>query len=216
MKRIQIIVCILTLTFLVKTGYSQGTIPNSSFEDWVPDSIESMMGGKVYFDRPDNWNPLLSLIFSIFSESPINLTKTTDHHGSGEYAAKIFIDNDEVGADLACIFPFSERPEYLKYYYKKNNSVDTVSVMVALTKYNHVKDTQDVVGIFDTFIIQSSSTFTELIADIDYMDTVDPDSAFIWITYFEGTTGGDFIIDNVSFGNYTGIANSDEGLKVNI
>jgi hypothetical protein len=183
------------------------TVPNGNFESW----------GARNYDEADGWE---SMDYEAFlRDAPLPLTKTTDSH-QGTYAALIqnfiigqdtvygVISTGKIDSWFTPGFPVTEKPDFLKGYYKFiPQNGDSMIIAVQLF-YNGIPIGQGSFTKGET--VASYQPFT---VDINYGGPFTPDSATIIIASFFGDKNGrphgnsKLYIDALELGTNTGTTN---------
>lgn len=201
---------IILLLAVVTLTYSQSTIPNTGFEDWIDYEYYEEPAGGVWTTA----NRAVLLNPEVFH---VTTFKTEDAY-AGNYAAMITTnladlpgDNDilQSGALATGVFnelapppnnlttgtPFTARPHTFKGWYKylpvEHDSLDMWAI---LTKWNTETNFQDTVGvawITDSIMVREYTLF-----DIPfvYHSNDEPDSIHV---VFSSSAGGDFFLGQV-------------------
>ena len=200
------------------------TVPNPSFENWKPYTID----GVVLFETPDDpWWETINKVRLL--GGPVTTEKTTDAH-TGQYAARLetikytFVIITGVlqtgsfhkGQDTAYMIegvPFVKKPIKLRCYYKYfpvDN--DSAAVYINLTKFDKAAGTKDTLAEGKTAIKDTVPEYQLLELDVTYYkDDVTPDSLNIsFISSYHGSkmmggVGSALYIDDVSIEMPSGI-----------
>lgn len=213
---------ILMLSLLIGSATAQTQIPESGFENWVPNATN------IYQEPAGGWwttlNPLASL------GGPITVYPTTDAH-SGEYAAqletKMWGDFLISGLLVAGSFimgepyieygrPFAETPSKFRGWYKYAAAGnDSAGLAVILTKYNTMTSEQDTVATAVTAITENADVYTEFEIDFDYLiPGINPDTINVVFTSsgdggnFQGEVGSILTIDDILLEYTSGVQES--------
>ena len=166
---------------------SQTVIPNASFENWTT-------GGN--YSDPVGWDtPNQELMAIPFFGFPV-CTKSTDHHGTGSFSAKLetkhltlppldipgFMTCGTLTVDLtAGTFvlsggvPVVDIPTHLKGYYKyQPKGGDSCVIGIGLTRWEN--GVQDTIGMGSFSTKDTVPDWTPFSAWIDYVSTLAPDT----------------------------------------
>lgn len=179
---------ILLAGFMISTSaVAQTVIPNPGFEDWITIGNYTNPAG---WDTPNQ--ELMSIPFLGFSV----VTKSTDHHGTGNYSAKLetkhlsfppldvpgfmtcgtlTVDIGSASYILSGGVPVVDQPTHLKGFYKYlPKGGDTCLIGIGLTKTTgSVRDTV-ALGYFSTQ--DTVSDWAPFSAWINYLIPVQPDT----------------------------------------
>ncbi len=190
-------------------------VTNSNFSLWENDSLLTSTDSMIHFERPTDWAPVTGYLVSFFMNTPIPLSMRVDNNN--DTAAVITIDSNQVGTDIATIVATQQRAFSISANYKFNGSPSTAAIEIYATKYNALLDSTIIVGIGMASVSENTgNNFQSTRADIYYLDEFTiPDTFIVFASYFEGTTGSEFIVDDVQLSyTATGI-NNELSNKVN-
>jgi hypothetical protein len=174
------------LIFLNPTLRAQTVIPNPGFETWTTGSFSDPTG----WDTPNQ--ELMSIPFFGF---PV-VTKSTDHHGTGSYSAKLetkhlTLPSMDVPGFMTCGkltvnitsgtfeltggVPVVDQPTHLKGYFKYSpKGGDSCAIGIGLTKTTGVLKDTIAFGSFSTK--DTIADWTPFSAWIDYISISAPDT----------------------------------------
>lgn len=150
--------------------HAQCSISNSGFETWERDSVESILGDeKSYYERPKDWQPLLSMLVGAFTGVKPGIYKSTDAK-AGAYALELradplTADTVQSGGDLFTILPCNSNPAQLKGYVYTQGFDSNDSAMIGVAILNAQQDT---VGEGGVVLTASNGVWTEFSFPIDY------------------------------------------------
>ena len=223
MKKIFSTLAIASFIFFINIELKAQTLPNPSFETWVPS------GSPPPFDweEPKNWKSTNAATEFILA----GISKSTDSQ-SGTYSAKIvtanIFGNDKPGilvnGDPALDFPnytidvitggtpISTKPNKLNGFYKftANSAGDSAFIAVILKKYNSVNNKIDTIGL-GTLTLPAASAFTSfevLINDLDSSVIADSVVVAFYSSKPDNTfASGELFVDNISLDFGSGIDN---------
>ncbi len=185
MFKTPIFFCLFFLVF-IPVLQAQTVVPNPSFETWTTGSFSNPTG----WDTPNQ--ELMSIPFFGF---PV-VTKSTDHHGTGSFSAKLetkhltlppldvpgfmtcgnlTVDITSGTYELTGGVPVTDQPTHLKGYYKYDpKGGDSCVIGIGLTKTTGA--TRDTVG-FGAFSTRDTiADWTPFSAWIDYIEGAAPDT----------------------------------------
>lgn len=177
--------CSLLMTQILLNG--QTVIPNAGFENWTTFSN---------YSDPTGWDTPNQELMSIPFFGTTVVTKSTDHHGSGSYSAKLetkhltlppldvpgfmtcgklVIDINAGTFILSGGVPVVDQPTHLKGYYKYlPKGGDSCVIGIGLTKTT--AGVQDTVGLGAFSTKDTVADWTPFSAWIDYISTTAPDT----------------------------------------
>lgn len=186
-----------------KKSSTSNNLPNSTFETWTVDSIESFSGATIRFAHPEMWTPINGLFIAYFLDLEIPISAVVNNFNT---AVKIEIANMGFGSDLGTVISTNARPKSLQGIYEFNGGGGSPAyVEVIATKFNPLADSSEIVG--SGFFKADENTpggFWNFEANIDYIDqSIVPDSIYVFASYLEGDLGTSFKFDNL-FLDYTG------------
>ncbi len=210
MKRFITTVAAFAFAFLVSSN-SFAQIPNAGFENWTN-------------GEPDGWDAL-----SNFGGSIMPMTKSTDaHSGTSALRGDVISVSGGIFSPLLMAgqggdgVPCNSHIGSLTGYYKfvpAASSGDAFEADVIAFKGGWIT------GAIGTGIIQlsaSTTTYTKFTVPITYYANGTPDSCYIMFAIVAGPGASDpkvgsyFIIDDISFGPVTGIADNGKGEPVEL
>lgn len=194
---------IKTASSLLKSNSQSNNLPNSRFETWTVDSIESVSGTTIRFAHPEMWTPVNGLFIAYFLELEIPISAVLNGPNT---AVKIDIADMGFGSDLGTVISTNARPKLLQGQYEFNGEGGSPAfVEVIATKFNIAADSSEVVGAgFFKADENTTGGFNNFEANIDYINqSVIPDSIYVFASYLEGDLGTWFKFDNL-FLDYTG------------
>ena len=182
--KIAIICCLMTAVSILQ---GQTVIPNSGFENWTNFGNYSDPAG---WDTPNE--ELMAIPFFGFTV----VTKSTDHHGTGSFSAKLetkhltfpaldipgFMTCGKLTIDIATGsfilsggVPVVDIPTHLKGFYKYiPKGGDSCVIGIGLTKTTG--SIQDTVGLGSFSTKDTVTDWTPFSAWIDYLSTTAPDT----------------------------------------
>jgi hypothetical protein len=195
----------IPLTFLLGLAIiSHAQIPNSSFELWTNQGIET----------PDGW-------FNANTSNSNELVRPTTDSYFSLYAAqlenKAVDDNNITRATMvsgmkdlnhSSGFAYTLRPGFLNGYfqYKPAGNDDSCYVIVQLSKFNSFTHSREIIGRGQFSSGNEINQYIAFSAPITYFSNVDPDTATIIIyagKYFGAKDGSRLLIDELSFDETT-------------
>ena len=185
MKKIFLILVLMFLLIIPQLR-AQTVIPNPSFETWTTGNFSNPTG----WDTPNQ--ELMSIPFFGFEV----VTKSTDHHGSGSFSAKLetkhlILPPMDIPGFMTCGtlsvnitagtytlsggVPVVDQPTHLKGYYKyAPKGGDSCVIGIGLTKTTGI--VKDTIG-FGSFSTKDTiADWTPFSAWIDYISTSAPDT----------------------------------------
>lgn len=196
---------------IASIGSVHAQIPNAGFEDWT--TVGS-------YQDPVQWGTLNAATslpgvgLSCEKGTPgavgnayVKLT-TRNIPGVGNLASELMSQD----ADGAEGFPFAGRPQALNGVWKHAIMPnDSGLVMVSLTKYDLVLQSDAQVGIAGLPMSGTQSSWQAFSAPIHYLTEDVPDKAVIVLlsSVGIGADGSTLSVDDLSFGDYTGIQESN-------
>lgn len=186
-----------------KTSSTSNNLPNSRFETWTVDSIESFSGTTIRFAHPEMWTPINGLFIAYFLDLEIPISAVVNNFNT---AVKIEIADMGFGSDLGTVISTDARPRALQGIYEFNGGGGSPAfVEVVATKFNPLADSSEVVGAgFFKADENTPGGFWNFEANIDYINqSIVPDSIYVFASYLEGELGTSFKFDNL-FLDYTG------------
>ncbi len=195
-----------------KKSTTSNNLPNSTFETWTVDSIESFSGATIRFAHPEMWTPINGLFIAYFLDLEIPISAVVNNFNT---AVKIEIANMGFGSDLGTVISTNARPSSLQGIYEFNGGGGSPAfVEVIATKFNPLADSSEIVGAgFFKADENTPGGFWNFEANIDYIDqTIVPDSIYVFASYLEGELGTSFKFDNL-FLNYTSTGVQSEKLN---
>lgn len=217
------ILLISTIVFGNVSAQQVEPLPNGGFEQW--DSIDG-------YSNPRNWYTLNELIAFGFQATT---EMTTDAH-SGSYAVKLE-SKDGQFADLSGVIctgpildansqpdfshmkiPFTKRPSALRFFYKSTfNLPDTAVLGYFLTKWNSTTQQIDTIGMAQTELFGTYSTYQLAVVNFKYFSNATPDSAFFIasssIDGFNPTVGSILYLDDIDLLYYSAGVNETTNLN---
>ncbi len=195
---------LLTLGFVilcVGIMSAQTTIPNNDYENWEPNA------DFPDFNDPVDWGTSNYVIDLVLSEVEFNtVTQVGTDVYSGDYAAKatnvtqdvmgspttlpgiltlgeFVIDVANSSGSIEGGLPFTDRPYYLKGYFKSAPQPgDSAMIAIGISKWNETTDERDTIGWGVMYSSDVVDTWTEFEIPIEWTSTENPDSLNIVIS----------------------------------
>lgn len=205
---------LLALTFFLinlNLLHSQScTLQNPSFELYNP-----LVIGQDTLQVPANYNPFISLVFSIFAGGVPGIDTTHDAQ-SGNLALRLFRDtanNVPIGGDAISIIPCNSYVT-LSGFYKLENPGPNDSALIGITAtyYDQVNQRRDTVideGIFlGAAANYTAFSFTPLPTNL----TLPIDTVILTTLYFPQGNQTSFKLDNLSLTRWA--VNLEESSKI--
>ncbi|MDZ4756522.1 MAG: T9SS type A sorting domain-containing protein [Bacteroidota bacterium] len=210
----------LSILFIAMFGssYVFSQVPNSSFENWSG-------------SEPNSW---ITSNFFILLGNPQSVFKTTDAH-TGNYACEMrtihvvtkpqngqFLPDYTASAFLGKVsgfipilgIPYTYRPTVFRFWYKYSPSTnDSAAAWVTLSKWNTTTNRRDTIGLCDSTLFTTASSYTQAEYSIRYLNAKIPDTLTILFSssiYSTKQEGSKFIVDDVELvGGNTGISEGE-------
>lgn len=227
---ISLIILLFTGILAPSAIYAQSVIPNSGFETWTSTGN---------YSNPTDWDTpneeLMSIPFFGFSV----VTKSTDHHGTGSYSAKLetkhlsfppldvpgFMTCGKLTVNITTASyilsggaPVVDMPTHLKGYFKyQPKGGDSCLIGIGLTKTSGT--TLDTIGLGYFSTKDTVSDWTPFSAWIDYLSPVQPDTMNIiaMSTAQEVMTPGTILyVDDLYLDYTTGFDRTDPSAGIRI
>lgn len=205
-----------TLWLGIAPAFAQ--IPNGGFEDWV--TVGS-------YQDPVHWqtgNAAVSL-------SGVGLACEKGTPGAvGNAYAKVTTRNvpgvgniggllisEDANGNMG--FPYASRPAALNGLWKHAIAAnDSGSFSITLTKYDAATQGEDLVGIGSIVVYGAQADWQAFSIAIQYLNNDLPDKAVIEVVTSMGTgvDGSAISLDDLSFGDYTGLGENDTPARLSI
>ncbi len=203
----------LALLLLASINSQAQTIPNGDFETWQTKNgpagqYEGLSGNWFMSDELD-CNPLTSL-------------KSTDAY-SGTYSLKLETGSCQLAGGTheglaISAFPCSERPAYLKGWYKsERTNNDTAEIVISLRKWNKQSGSRQTVGEAILKVYNNINTYASFSLPINYINGDLPDSADLMLFSDQAakrTIGNKLWIDKLSFGSNPVSVYNNQGVQL--
>ncbi len=205
-------ILILLLSCIVGSAMAQTQIPEGSFNNWTPSSLNT------YYEPAGGWWTSLNSLTSL--GCPVTVSRSNDVH-SGSYAAKMetkqwgtFLISGLLASGsfvMAAPYiklgkPFTDKPSKFKGWFKYMPvNGDSAGVVAMLTKFNSVTGIKDTIAMANQMFLNNISIYTQFNLDFNYkISGMNPDTIIMVFTSsadggnFNGQNGSTLLIDDVS------------------
>lgn len=210
-------VTILHLSLLPLLATAQ--IPNGGFETWVDQgSYLDPMGWLTYNEIPTVGGP------TVEQGTPghpggFHAVITTRQSPGGVMAIQGWLSVGTSSSHAG--FPYAQRPAMLTGQWQYGiQPFDTAQVQVALSKWNSVTSSTDLIAFGSLEVTGTLATWQAFSVPLDYLGTGIPDTAFIQIvssTNFLAPVPGSFVkVDDLAFSGSTGVGEQDPSTRIHV
>jgi hypothetical protein len=172
------------------------TVPNSDFDSWTDIILVNSHGDTIGFTTPSPWFPVACFASAIDSSTPINIEP--GKIDSVNFGARIFVDSNKLGADMAVIITCDGRPTSISTMLKCSVDISsTLFIEASLNHYDADLDSTISVGYAYTELYGTLPVI-DLEMNIHYFDSTTPaDTIFLYFSYLHGEPGDEVIFDQV-------------------
>jgi hypothetical protein len=212
MKKITLFIAILSFASFFASAQQ---VPNGSFENWTNDSV-------------NNWVTKFTVI------TPLNFVNKSTNFQDGQSAMEIYSQNVfsnnipgvatlgkislNMGTTISATFsggiPYTDRPLRLKGWYQYSpEGNDSAFTYVILKKWNPLTSKSDTIGIGEFIETAAVGTYTQFIAEINYLNLIDsPDTMNIILASsgLSATADSKFLVDNLVFETNQSVSNNSK------
>ncbi len=181
---------------------AQPTIANNGFEQWAPQTVQTLVGPRT-IQVPQDWQIGFLSSFKLAFTGVSGLDRSTIAH-SGAASAQLTIGADSSGGDVLTRMAVTSSPLACVAWARNSSAFpDSTEAffVVILTRTRPGRDPDTVAVGGGNLATRAVNTWERKVWPIVPLTAVTPDSALIWFLRGQGRPGEQTWIDDVSFTN---------------